>query len=260
MSDLSQVIIDILKREGADKRMILGARLGALVRDQHDEILRRAMSERAVKFVQLVQDIPGVQVVRDPAAGLDVLIGLKGSAPPPPRGGALFLRQDVFAAFTRAGVQHSYDPASDEFHEGLPREGGVQCPDIRPSEPAEMRAEFASTVADPEGGELRAALDGQAGSLTRFREAMLRLGLAPRWERFRYEALSGSIREWAATTGIDVQPSWFRRAGATQRRLRPRELLADVARVMTDEEARSVLVSVGAVERYLSSGRQGPPS
>ena len=36
MSQLSEAIVSILRREGADKTMILGARLGALVRDEHD--------------------------------------------------------------------------------------------------------------------------------------------------------------------------------------------------------------------------------
>ena len=36
MSPLSEAIVSILRREGADKTMILGARLGALARDEHD--------------------------------------------------------------------------------------------------------------------------------------------------------------------------------------------------------------------------------
>ena len=256
-AQLSEAIVGILRREGADNTMILGARLGALVREEHPALLLEEMHQRAMKFVQLVEEIPEVRVVRDPSAGLDVLIGLQGSAPPPVRGESSFIRRDVFVAFTKAGVQHSYDPEADEFHEGPPREGGAECPQVRLTDPAEMRAEFASTVPDPDGSELRSALDSQAGSLTRFRETMLRLGRTSGWEQFRYEALTERIRGWATDRGIDVSPAWFRRTDSLQRRLGPKELLGDIARVMTDAEAREVLVSVGAIERYLSRRRRG---
>ena len=256
MSQLANEVLSILRREGADKIMILGARLGVLVREEHDVLLRQEMEQRGMKFIQLVQELPGVQVVPDPKS-VDVLVGLQGSVPPPPRGESPFIRRDVFVAFTRAGVQHSYDPENDEFHEGPSREGGVHCPEVRLAEPAEMRAEFASTVPDPGGGELRAALDGQADSLTRFREATLRFSLTAKWVQFQHEVLTGRIRAWATERGIDVQPAWFRRADSLQRRLGPRDLLADIARVMTDEEARATLVSLGAIERYLSRRRRG---
>ena len=259
MSQLSEAILSIMRREGADKTMILGARLGALVRDQHDGLLREEMSQRGLRFVQLVQEIPGVEVVRHLGTSGDVLIGLKGAQPPSPRGESPFLRPDVFAAFTRAGVRHSYHPETDEFHEGPRREGGVDCLEVRISDPAEMRAEFASTVSDPDGGELRATLDGQVGSLNRFREVLLRVGLTREWEQFRYEALSERIRGWATARGIEVQSSWFRRDESTRiQRAGPRALLAQLARVMTDEEVRAVVIPLGTIERYLSRRYQGP--
>ena len=260
MSQLSEAIVSILRREGADKTMILGARLGALARDEHDGLLREEMSQRGLRFIQLVQEIPGVEIVRHLGTGGDVLIGLKGALPPSPRGQSPFLRPDVFAAFTRAGVRHSYHRETDEFHEGLPREGGVDCPEVRISDPAEMRAEFASAVPDPDGRELRATLDRQIGSLTRFREAMSRAGLTTEWEQFRYDALSKNIREWATARGIEIRSAWFSRAeSAREGRSGPKELLADLARSMTDEEPvpfLSLWVRSSAIFRYADKARQ----
>ena len=259
MSQLTDAILNIIKREGADKTMILGARLGALVRNEHEDLLREEMGQRGLKFVQLVQEIPEVQVVRNLGTGVDVLIGLDGAAPPSPRGQSSFLRPDAYAAFTRAGVRYSYDPETDEFHEGLPRKGGVECPAVRLSDVEEMRSDFAADVPEPDAGDLRAALDGQSGSLNRFREAVAQANLTAKWEQFRYDRLSAAIREWAAAHKVEVQPTWFHRAELPRpRQTGSKALLAHLASVMTDEEARAVLIPLGAIERYLSRRQRGP--
>ena len=83
ISELSEAILHLLRREGAERTMILGARLGALVREEHGDLLRAEMERQGVRFVQLVEQIAGVRVVRDADTGLDVLIGLEGSLPAP---------------------------------------------------------------------------------------------------------------------------------------------------------------------------------
>ena len=238
--------------------MILGARLGALVRAEHGDLLRAEMERQGVRFVQLVEQVVGVRVVRDAGTGLDVLIGLEGSLPPPPAEGSPALRPDAYAAFTRFGVAYWYHPASDEFRRGQPGEGGVACPEVRQSDLAEMRQGFAEQAAEPSRSELLSTLDGQEGSLAQFRGSVSRTRLTAEWERFRYEALSEKVRAWATTHGLEIQTAWFRRGeSARGRRAGPSRLVHDLVGVMTDEEARAMLVPVSAVERYLSQ-RQGP--
>ena len=261
MSELSEAIIRILRREGADRTMILGARLGALVREEHGDLLRAEMERQGVRFVKLVQEIASVRVVRDAGTGLDVLIGLEGAVPPLPSGESPSLRPDVYAAFTRFGVRYSYEPRSDQFHEGPPGDGGVECPQVRQSDLAELRRGFASTVAEPDQSDLLATLDRQEGSLARFRELVSRRHLTTEWEQFRYEWLSEKVQQWAATQDLPIQAAWFFRGeSARARRSGPRQLLHDLARAMTDEEARAILIPVSTVERYLSRRQQGPPS
>ncbi len=51
ISKFSDAIVCILRREGADRTMILGARLGALVREEHGDLLRAEMKHQGVRFV-----------------------------------------------------------------------------------------------------------------------------------------------------------------------------------------------------------------
>lgn len=257
--DLSEAIVRVLRREGADRTMILGARLGALVREEHGDLVRAEMERQGVRFVQLVEQIAGVRVVRDADTGLDVLIGLEGSLPPTPAEGSPSLRPDVYAAFTRFGVSYWYHPARDEFRRDQFREGGVACPEVRQSDLAEMRRGFAEQVEEPNRSVLLSTLDGQEGSLARFRGSLSHTGLTAEWERFRYETLSEKVREWATSEGLEIQTSWFRRGeSARGRRAGPRRLLHDLIGAMTDDEARSILIPFSAVERYLSRRRRGP--
>ena len=259
MSEFSEAIVRILRREGADRTMILGARLGALVREEHGDLLRAEMEQQGVRFVQLVEQIAGVRVVRDADTGLDVLIGLEGSLPPTPAEGSPSLRPDVYAAFTRFGVAYWYHPAIDEFRRGQSGEGGVACPEVRQSDLAEMRRGFAEQVGEPSRNELLSALDGQEGSLARFRGSVSRTRLTAEWERFRYEALSEKVREWSTSQDLEIKTAWFRRGeSARGRRGRSRQLLHDLVDVMTDEEAGSIRIPVSAVERYVSRRQQGP--
>jgi hypothetical protein len=206
-----------------------------------------------------VEQIPGVRVVRDADTGLDVLIGLEGSLPPTPDEGSPSLRPDVYAAFTRFGFTYWYHPARDEFRRDQAREGGVACPEVRQSDLAEMRLGFAEQVEEPSRSELLSTLDGQEGSLTRFRGAVSRAGLTAEWERFRYETLSEKVREWATSEDLEIQTAWFRRGeSARRRRAGSRRLLHDLIGAMTDDEARSILIPVSAVERYLSRRQHGP--
>ena len=253
-----RLVLRVTWREGADRTMILGARLGALVREEHGGLLRREMEQQGVRFVQLVEQVAGVRVVRDAGSGLDVLIGLEGSLPPPPAEGPLALRSDVYEAFTRFGAPHWYEPETDEFRRGAPGEGAVACPEVRQSDLAEMRAGFADQADEPIRSDLLATLDGQEGSLGRFRGVVARTGLTTDWERFRYEALSEKVRDWAKSHGLEIQGAWFRRSESAQRRSGPRRLLHELVGAMTDAEARSILIPVSAIERYLSRRQQGP--
>ena len=257
-SELSKAIVGILRREGADRIMILGARLGALVREEHGDLLHTEMERQRIRFVQLVEQIAGVRVVRDADTGLDVLIGLEGALPPLPSAEPLALRPDVYAAFTRFGVSYWYDPGTDEFRQGLPGENGVGCPEIRQSDLAELRKGFAETVEEPTRSELLSTLDGQEGSLAGFRQAVLRTRLTTAWEQYRYKTLSETVREWATNRGVEIQAPWFRRVEpAREHRSRPRQILGDLAGIMTDEEARATLIPVSAIERYLTQQQQG---
>ena len=122
-----------------------------------------------------------------------------------------------------------------------------------------MRRGFAEQVEEPSRSELLSTLDGQEGSLARFRGSVSHTRLTAEWERFRYEALSEKVREWATSQGLEIQAAWFRRdESARGRRSGPGQLLRDLAAGMTDEEARSSLIPVSAVERYLSRRQQGP--
>ena len=238
--------------------MILGARLGALVREEHRDLLHAEMERQGVRFVQLVEQIAGVRVVRDAGTGLDVLIGLEGAIPPLSSEEPPALRPDVYAAFTRFGVGHWYDPGTDEFRQGSPAANGVGCPEIRQSDLAELRKGFAETVEEPNRSELLATLDGQPGSLARFRQAIVRARLTTAWEQSRYEALSEMVREWATERGVQIQAPWFRRGAPDRERpSRPKQMLGDLAGLMTDEEARATLVPVSAIERYLIQRQRG---
>ena len=238
--------------------MILGARLGALVREEHGDLLHTEMERQRVRFVQLVEQIEGVRVVRDAGTGLDVLIGFEGALPPLPSEEPPALRPDVYAAFTRFGVGHWYDPGTDEFRQGLPAENGVGCPEIRQSDLAALRKGFAETAEEPVRSDLLLTLDGQAGWLARFRQAVVRARLTTAWEQYRYEALSEMVREWATAQGVEIQAQWFRRGEpARERPSRPRRMLGDLAGIMTDEEARATLVPVSAIERYLIQRQRG---
>lgn len=258
--EIAQVIVDILRREGANETMMLGARLGALLHEENGDLLREEMNRRGVRLTKLLEEIQDVRVVRHFGTGLDVLVGLEGAVPPSPtRGESPFLRADVYAAFTRAGTQYSYDAGRDEFHEGPPLANGVECSPVSFADLTEMRSAFAETLPEPHCSEIRGTLDGKSGSLSRFRATVLQLGLTARWEQFRYVALSSNVREWANSQDIEVRADWFRRAASTRQHGRgPKELLVDLARTMTDEEAKAVLISVGSVDRYLERRRHGP--
>ncbi|MDE2995010.1 MAG: hypothetical protein OXU67_14140 [Chloroflexota bacterium] len=258
LSEISEAILRILRREGADTTMILGSRLGAIVREEHEDLLRAAMEQHGVRFVQLVQRVPDVVVLRNAGTGVDVLIGLEGALPPPRAGEPRSLRPDVYAAFTRYGDRYSYDPGKDMFHEGPPSEDGVECPEVLPEDLAEVRKEFASTLGEPGRSELLATLDGREGLLARFREAITRMHLTKDWEHFRYEVLSAKVREWATTQGLPIQPTWFFRSESARETLPgPKLLLRDLADSMTVEEARAIRIPISTVERYLSRRSQG---
>ena len=233
--------------------MILGSRLGALVREEHGELLHGEMERQRARFVQLVQEIRGVHVMRDADTGLDVLIGLDGALPPLPSEGRPSLRPDVYAAFTRYGESYCYDPDKNQFQQGMPSKGAVACPEIEQNDLNEVRRRFAETVPEPNRSALLSALDQKEESLARFREAISRTHLTKDWERFRYEMLSEKIREWATSRDLTIQADWFRRGkSARERRSGPRQLLHILADVMTDEEIRAILVPISTVERYVS--------
>ena len=218
-------------------------------------------SDEEPGFVQLVQQIGNVRVIRDADTGLDVLIGLEGALPPSPADGRPSLRPDVYAAFTRFGTDYWYDPEKDEFRPGPPDEGALECPEVHQNDLAEIRRGFAETVAEPSHGELLSTLDGQEGSLARFRAAVSRTHLTADWERFRYKVLSEKIRQWATSQDLTVQSAWFHRGQSARKHYsRPRQLLHNLADVMTDDEARAILIPVSAVERYLSRRQRGPSS
>lgn len=253
MTQLSNQIIEILRRAGADKTMILGSRLGALVRAEHEDLLREEMEKQGFRFVQLVEAIDEITVVRDAGTGLDVLIGLEGAAPPTSAGRPPSLRQDVYEAFTSFDTTYSYDPEQDRFHEGVAGEGELECPEVHYSDLIEMRRKFALTLAEPVREQVLPTLDTQDGALTRFRQAVSAGGLTSHWVQFLYEALSENVRQWADTHKVPAQASWFLgRRSTAKRRSETKLLLQDLANAMTDEEARSILVPVSAVERYLS--------
>lgn len=257
MSELSEVVLDILRREGADQTMILGARLGAIMHKEHGELLREEMDRRGARFIHLVEDIPGIRVLRNLETGLDVLIGLEESLPPASPSGSPQLRADVYAAFTRLGTPYSYDASVDRFHPGLSQAGDVACPEVALMDLMQIRKEFAETLAHPLSSEISATVEGSGSSLSAFREAVSRNGLTAEWEAFRYRALREAVQDWAASQGVEIQGSWFQRGESTGgRRPGARQLLAELAHVMTDEEARGVVISLGTIHRYLSRRQQ----
>ena len=159
----------------------------------------------------------------------------------------------------RVGTKHRawYDPETDEFQRGTPGGGGLACPDVRQSDLAEMRAGFADQAEEPIRSDLLTTLDGQDGSLGRFRGVVSRNRLTTDWERFRYEALSEKVREWANSQGLEIRAAWFRRSDSARRRSGPRRLLHELVGSMTDAEAHSILIPVSTIERYLSRRQQG---
>jgi len=258
-SAISEVILDILRREGADTTMILGSRLGLLVREEHGDLLRTAMEQEGLAFVRLVERIPDVSVMRDAGTGLDVLIGLEGALPPTPPGEPQMLRPDVYAAFTRLGARYSYDPEADLFHEGPPAEDNVECPAVLLEDLTELRREFASTIEEPSRSELLATLDEQERSLGRFRDLVMRKRLSMEWGQHVYRALSVRVRDWATAQDLPINPSWFFVSESDRiAHSGPRGLLRELVGFMTDEEVRGVNIPISTIERYLSRRSRHP--
>jgi hypothetical protein len=123
---------------------------------------------------------------------------------------------------------------------------------------AERRA-FAEGVRDAEQQtRLATAIERSPNPLADFRRAVSELGLGRSWYTFKLQRLREKLERWAKNNDLEVRPSWF--AQRAQQIDAPQDVLAQLARHMTDEEIRSLMVPFRAVEGlYRAAGRRQRP-
>lgn len=259
MTDLPTLVTRVLHELRADRFLAPGAR----VRDAVDSAareqgldLRQTLAQAGQRFSDFLEGLPGIVLVRRP--GTDVLVGLPGAVPPPPKprhASSPRFRKDIFEAFTRIAERNFwYLPSRDLFSlDPAGEDQAIPVPPVTLDSLIAERREFASTRPTEEERILTVALELDPSPLAAFQRTTGRLRITQTWLAFKLTRLQERIAEWARQHTIDFSASWYASDLDEEREYTPQEILAAMAQHMTLSEVRGLKVPFRAVEALIRS-------
>jgi hypothetical protein len=263
--DWPHIIQQALRKLGGDKIAVPGAKLRDEAEKLAGENLGPYLESGGQTFSQLLAQIPGIEQYK--RRGTDMAVGFKGAAVPVPpvtsyaEAQEVPLRQDVYAALTQVSPRpYVYIPSADEFTNDPPSDpDAVELPGATLQELIAERREFGKGVEDAEQQtRLIAAIERSPNPLWDFRRVVSELRLGRSWYVFKLQRLREKLERWAKESNVQVRPSWF--AQRAEPGDAPQDVLAHLARYMSDEEIRGLMVPFRAVEAwYRAAGRRRRP-
>ena len=260
-----------LEALGADKFLVPGAKLRqqleALAAEEGAD-LRAYLYDNRIKFAELVERDPKIVVYRRP--GTDMSVGFQGAAWPSTRTETakarqttgVRLRRDAYAAFTRISDQpYYYIPDNDRFTtDATESTKAIGVPRVTLEGLVSTRRAFAGQLAEPESrDQLLRALDYSPNPLSDFQRTVHALHLGRLWHQFNVDTLRSRMTDWAEENGTAFSPTWLEddsESSATT--VSPQELLAQLARHLTDDEVRQLRLPFAAFEAMYSDLRRRP--
>lgn len=263
--DWLAVIREALTKLDGNTIAVPGAKLRAEAEKLAGESLGPYLESRGETFSQLLAQIP--EIVQHKRLGTDMAVGFEGATVPVPSVSSdaeapeAPLRPDVYAALTQVSPRpYVYIPSGDEFtNDSRDDPDAVAIPSTTLDELIAERRAFAEGVQDAEQqSHLITAIDRSPNPLGDFRRAVFELRLGRSWFTFKLQRLREKLERWAKDNDLEVRPSWFAQRAETGGA--PQDVLAYLARYMTDEEIRSLMVPFRAVEAlYRAAGRRQRP-
>ena len=253
-TDWAEVVRTSLSKLGGDKIAVPGAKLRAEAERLAREELGTYLRSTGRTFSQFLTDeVP--EVLQHKRRGTDMVVGFAGAAVPVPSPTTAGdeqeapLRRDLYAALTQVSPRpYAYIPSRDEFTNDVSGDSdAVSLPSVTLDELVEERRAFLEGVVDAEQQErLTAAVERSPNPLADFRRAVSDLGLGRSWYAFKLRRLREKLDRWTKDNDLEARPSWFvRRAEPIDT---PQEALGQLAKHMTDDEVRGLMVPFRAVE------------
>lgn len=263
--DWPAVIRQGLTKLGGKRIAVPGAKLRAEAEKLAGESLGPYLESRGETFSQLLAQIPGIAQYK--RRGTDMAVGFEGAAVQITRVSSEAeaqeapLRPDVYAALTQVSPRpYVYIPSGDEFTND-PRDDpdAVEIPSATLEELVAERRAFAESIQDAEQQtRLITAIEQSPNPLAYFRRAVSELRLGRSWYMFKLQRLREKLERWAKDNELEVRPSWF--AQRAEPIDAPQDVFAQLARYMSDEEIRSLMVPFRAVEAlYRATGKRQRP-
>ncbi len=263
--DWLAVIRQALTKLGGNRIAVPGAKLRSEAEKLAGESLGPYLESRGETFSQLLAQIP--EIAQYKRRGTDMAVGFEGAAVPIPpvssdaRAQEAPLRPDVYAALTQVSPHpYVHIPSGDEFTND-PRDDpdAVELPGTTLEELIAERRAFAEGIQEAEQQtRLITAIERSPNALAYFRRAVSELRLGRSWYVFKLQRLREKLERWAKESNLEVRPSWF--AQRAEPGDAPQDVLAHLARYMTDEEIRSLMLPFRAVEAfYRAAGKRQRP-
>ena len=195
--------------------------------------------------------------------GTDMLVGFSGATLPAleresrgrPRDN-LRLRQDVYAASTRISSEpYVYIRNRDEFTaEQGDATDFVKLPPVTLDELLDQRRTFSKSLEDEHASErLIRAIEFSANPLAHFHRELVQLGLLRQWHKLIYDRVTA----WAGANDVEISQDWFAPRPETQPIDTPQQILSELARHLTDDEVRGLLIPFRAVEEIYKAIPRG---
>ena len=269
-NDWAAMMHRALEALGADKVLVPGAKLRQqleVLAAEEGADLGAYLYDNRIKFAELVERDSKIVVYRRP--GTDMSVGFQGAAWPSTRSGAakarqtsgVRLRRDAYAAFTRISDQpYYYIPNDDRFTiDAAEATQAIEVPRVTLEGLVSIRRAFAEQLAEPDSrDELLRALDYSPNPLSDFQRTVLALHLGRLWHQFNVQTLKSQLTQWAEENRISLSQTWFEDdAESSSRTVSPQELLAQLARHLTDDEVRQLRLPFAAFEAmYSELGRR----